>query len=81
MISIEVDEFYRRYIQPLPVATRLQLLARVAQELAEPAPPTSGVAVPARSLLELEGLGADLWKGIDAQTYVDTLRAEWDHRP
>jgi hypothetical protein len=33
------------------------------------------------SLLELEGLGAELWHGVDAQEYVDELRREWDHRP
>jgi hypothetical protein len=29
----------------------------------------------------LEGLGAEIWTGIDAQRYVDDLRREWDHRP
>src|SRR5258707_1655847 len=33
------------------------------------------------SLLELEGLGAELWLGMDAQEYVDDFRREWDHRP
>jgi len=30
------------------------------------------------SLLELEGLGAEIWKGMDAQEYVDKERAAWD---
>jgi len=34
-----------------------------------------------RSLLELEGLGAEIWNGADAQQYVNELRKEWDHRP
>ena len=34
-----------------------------------------------RSLLELEGLGAEIWEGIDAQEYVNELRNEWEHRP
>lgn len=33
------------------------------------------------SILELRGLGKELWEGIDAQEYVNELRAEWDHRP
>jgi hypothetical protein len=33
------------------------------------------------SILELEGLGAEIWEGIDAQEYVDQLRSEWDDRP
>lgn len=31
------------------------------------------------SILELAGLGAEIWDGIDAQEYVDQLRDEWDH--
>lgn len=33
---------------------------------------------PQRSLKELAGLGKEVWKGIDAQAYVDELRDEWD---
>jgi len=28
--------------------------------------------------LELEGLGAEIWKGIDAQEYVMKERESWD---
>lgn len=31
-----------------------------------------------RSIMELEGLGADTWKGIDAQEYVHKERKAWD---
>ena len=34
-----------------------------------------------RSILELRGLGKEIWEGIDAQEYVQQLRSEWDHRP
>ena len=30
------------------------------------------------SIMELEGLGADIWKGIDAQKYVYKERESWD---
>lgn len=30
------------------------------------------------SILELEGLGADIWTGIDAQEYVRKERNSWD---
>jgi len=30
------------------------------------------------SILELRGLGKEIWQGIDAQSYVDQLRDEWD---
>jgi hypothetical protein len=45
---------------------------------------TSVTKAPAQekhSILELAGLGAEVWKGIDAQEYVDQLRSEWDKRP
>ncbi|MEN9935409.1 MAG: hypothetical protein RLZZ387_1988 [Chloroflexota bacterium] len=28
--------------------------------------------------MELHGLGAEIWRGIDAQAYVNELRDEWD---
>lgn len=31
----------------------------------------------ASSILGLRGLGKRLWKGIDAQDYIDKLREEW----
>jgi hypothetical protein len=31
-----------------------------------------------RSILELEGLGRDLWNGIDAQEYVRRERNSWN---
>jgi len=30
------------------------------------------------SILELRGLGKEIWKGIDAQEYVDRERAAWN---
>ena len=74
----DIDALYARHIKPLPPEYRLRLLAVIAHDLAlggPPGPPHE------RSLLELEGLGAELWQGVDAQAYVDQLRAEWDQRP
>ncbi len=31
-----------------------------------------------RSILDLQGLGKDYWKGIDASTHIDRERASWD---
>lgn len=31
-----------------------------------------------RSILELQGLGKEIWQGIDAQEYVERERASWD---
>lgn len=30
------------------------------------------------SIMELEGLGADIWKGVDAQEFVRKERESWD---
>ena len=78
MATMHVEEIYEQHIKPLPEAEQLRLVALIAHQLAAMAtqPPQ-----PQRSLLELEGLGADIWQGIDAQQYVDELRKEWDHRP
>ncbi|MDQ2995680.1 MAG: hypothetical protein M3R61_01300 [Chloroflexota bacterium] len=77
MTTIELDQLYEQQIKPLPRAIRLQLLARIAQDLAV----ADATAEPEQSLLDLEGLGAEIWQGIDAQQYVNALRDEWDRRP
>lgn len=30
------------------------------------------------SILELQGLGKEIWRGIDAQEYIDRERASWN---
>lgn len=44
--------------------------------------PDAGAAAPKKhSILELAGLGEEVWEGVDTQEYVNQLRDEWDHRP
>ncbi len=31
-----------------------------------------------RSIMELEGLGKEIWQGVDAQEYVDRERDSWN---
>ena len=39
----------------------------------------SEVLAPQRlSILELEGLGKELWSGVDAARYIDEERASWE---
>ena len=73
-----IAELYARHIKPLPAEERLRLLALMARDLAAG---DGRVPEDEVSLLELEGLGAELWQGVDAQEYVNELRAEWDERP
>jgi hypothetical protein len=77
MSTMSADEIYERHIKPLPVAERLRLLAVMADDLAHQ--PTDIAQRPQRSIMELHGLGKEIWQGIDAQEYVNELREEWDH--
>jgi hypothetical protein len=74
MATADIDEIYTRHIKPLSSEDRRQLLAIMARDLAAPADEQR-----TRSLTELEGVGAELWEGVDAQEYVNELRTEWDH--
>jgi hypothetical protein len=50
-------------------------LAKLLIDSLDVAPPTRK-----RRLSELRGLGKDLWQNVDAQTYVNQQRDEWDRR-
>ena len=79
MVATSIEMLYKRYIKPLSAQERLRLLAIIASDLvAEPPEP---VEKQKRSIMELHGLGREIWEGIDAQAYVNELRKEWDHRP
>lgn len=66
-------EDYRRGLSGLS-REELEMLLRILSDhlLGVPAPPPSR-----RSLLELEGLGAEIWRGLDAQEYVNHERDSW----
>jgi hypothetical protein len=73
--SLTIDELYEQQIRALPLRERLRLAQRILTEAADAnAEGREG----RRSLLELEGLGAELWGSVDAQAYVERLRHEWD---
>lgn len=71
-----IVEIYEKYVKPLPTVERLRLLEMTVHDLALTAPHEPQK----RSILELRGLGREIWQGVDAQKYVDDLRGEWDHR-
>jgi hypothetical protein len=77
MAITNITDLYEQYIKPLPEVDQLRLIELISRKL------TISVdkQPKQRSLLELEGLGADLWQGIEAQEYVHKLRQEWDQRP
>lgn len=79
LTSDRVRDLYERHVRALTNAERLQLVALVTTEMAESAEPSPEPAK--RSLLELRGLGKEIWEGVDPDTYVRQLRNEWNHRP
>ncbi len=80
MNTMSVQKLYQQYIKPLNPTERLNLTAMIIQDLAATMPKAVEERRE-RSLLELEGLGAEIWEGVDAQEYINELRKEWDHRP
>ena len=78
-MQTNIELIYSRHIKPLPQSEQIKLLAKIAEQLA--GGEETEATEKKRSLLELEGLGAEIWAGIDAQKYVDELRDEWEHRP
>jgi len=74
----KIEELYQQHIKPLLPAERLSLVELIVHDLAaEPAKPAEKLR---RSIMELHGLGKEIWEGIDAQEYVNELRKEWDHQ-
>jgi hypothetical protein len=74
--EIDIDALYEEQIAPLSAEQKLRLIAKIAEALENEVEER-----PRRSIMELHGLGAEIWRGIDAQEYVNQLRSEWDHRP
>jgi hypothetical protein len=74
-----VREIYERHIQALTAAEQLQLVALLAEELAQGAAPPE--EEPLHSIMELAGLGKEIWEGVDPDEYVRELRNEWNHCP
>lgn len=77
-MQTNIEIIYQQHIKPLSYDEQLKLLAKMAEELANDK--KENEQLKKRSLLELEGLGAEIWEGIDAQEYVNELRNEWEHR-
>ena len=65
VVSVEVVQDARRLLQ----ATRS---AGVSSAVWRSHP------IQRRSILDLEGMGREIWHGVDAREYIDQLREEWD---
>jgi len=78
MQTMSIEQLYERHIKSLPSHEQLKLVELIARKIARGRDATKH---PKRSIMELHGLGAEIWEGIDAQEYVNELRKEWDPRP
>ncbi len=77
-MTTDIDQLYQSQIKLLTRDEQLRLVAMITNALAQG---TQQEAARKRSILDLEGVGAEIWHGIDTQEYVNALRDEWDKRP
>lgn len=66
-------EHILRNVECLSRAEQLRLISEVAEYLRLESAPEART-----SILELQGLGKEIWQGIDAQDYVDRERNSWN---
>lgn len=64
-------------VRTLSIEERKRLIGMIVDTLTEP---ESAPVRQKRSILEFEGVGAEIWDGVDAQEYVDQLRSEFGER-
>jgi hypothetical protein len=69
-----VREIYERHLRPLTRIERLQLLALVADELAQGS--RAGAEKPLHDVMEFYGAGRGSRSDLDAQEYVNQLRGK-----
>ena len=63
----------RRQIEGLTLDEQMRLMEELITIIRHHTP-----TKPKRSIMELEGLGKDIWQGIDAQKYVNLERQSWN---
>ncbi len=76
LVKQRIEKLYHQHVKSLLPTERLWLVELIAHDLA-----IHNDEVPEkqkRSIMELRGLGKEIWEGIDPQKYVDELRKEWE---
>jgi len=66
-------EHVLRNVESLSRAEQLRLISELAENLRVEAAPETRT-----SILDLQGLGKEIWQGTDAQDYVDRERESWN---
>jgi hypothetical protein len=62
-----------RNVESLSRSEQLRLISELAEHLRVHTAPENRT-----SILELQGLGKEIWQGLEAQEYVDRERNSWD---
>jgi hypothetical protein len=68
-----------RYIEAMKLVLQLEpleqlrLVAQIAEQVRHRL-----AALPPRSVMELEGLGKEIWQDVDVDEYIKQERASWD---
>lgn len=77
MLTLSYDDIVKQ-IPRLSAEERTRLIRVIADSLLE-----GDESRPRKkhSILEFEGVGAEIWQDIDSDEYLRQLRSEWDHRP
>src|SRR5258708_34262839 len=75
IMSSITKNIYDEHIKPLPREQQIQLLDLLREELEN-----GDESRQPHSILELHGLGKEIWKGVDPEDYVSKLRDEWEDR-
>lgn len=76
-MSIELFQQIEQDVKMLDNAEKSKLIDILVRSLQDNTLPEQGTKKK-RSLLELRGLGKDIWEGIDALEYVQKERDSWE---
>ena len=74
-MSSSTKNIYDEHIKPLPREQQVQLLDLLRNELENGTDDRRP-----HSILELHGLGKEIWQGVDPKDCVSKLRDEWEER-
>ena len=74
-MSSNTKNIYDEHIKSLPREQQVQLRDLLQTELEG-----GNDNGPRHSILELHGLGKEIWQGVDPKEYVRKLRDEWEER-
>lgn len=68
------ESIYEEHVASLPSDAKMRLVALIVERVA------AGEAPAGARLVELDGLGREVWDGVDPDEHVRRLRDEWEGR-